>query len=147
MPKLSAQPGYIYHFSDFVFTNGERKNKYLLLLGLSRSDDYIFRLLTSRQHGRSTNPPCYHGNPYPSFYLDTIGELMPKPSWLDLGKQDDFDRPDFDAMLSSGQITSIGPIPEPLFCAALECTAEADDTTTAQERALRDLLSELRNKP
>jgi hypothetical protein len=147
MPKLSAQSGHIYYFRDFLFTNGERKNKYLLVLAASRSDDYIFRLLTSRPHGRSTNPPCHHGNPYPSFYLDTAGGILPKESWLDLRIQDDYDKSDFDSMLSSGRISLIGSIPKPLFCAALGCVAEADDTTYAQEQALRDLLSELRNKP
>lgn len=144
-PSIHAQPGHIYHFSDFLFKNGESKNKYLLLLAVSRSDDYIFRLLTSRPHGRPTDPPCYHGNPYPSFYLDTVGGIMPKVSWLDLGKQDDFDKSDFDSMLSTGQISLIGPVSKPLFCAVLGCVADADDTTFAQEQALRDLLSESRN--
>lgn len=144
MPKLSAQPGTIYHFSDFLFTNGERKNKYLLLLAVSRSGDYIFRLLTSRPHGRATHPPCHHGNPYPSFYLDTAGGLLPKESWLDLRPQLDYDSVDFDSFLSSGRITLIGLVSKPLLCAALECVADADDTTYAQEQALRDGLDGLR---
>jgi hypothetical protein len=149
MCKLPAQakPGHVYHFESFVFTNGERKNKYLLMLACYRSDDYIFRLLTSRQHGRPTDPPCHCGNPYPSFYLHTAGGILPKASWLDLRKQDDYDGQSFDSRLSAGQISLVGPIGQPLFRAALECVAQADDTTFAQEQALRDLLSTLPGKP
>lgn len=149
MPKRpnQASPGHIYHFGNFVFNNGESKNKYLLVLAVSRSDDYIFRLLTSRQHGRPTHPPCHCGNPYPSFYLDTAGGILSKQSWLDLGKQDDYYGPSFDSKLSAGQITLIGPIGKPLFRAALECVAQADDTTFAQEQALRDLIVTLTGKP
>jgi hypothetical protein len=144
MPQ--AKPGHIYHFANFLFTNGESKNKYLLVLAVSRSGDYIFRLLTSRQHGRPTSPPCYCGNPYPSFYLHRAGGLLPKDSWLDLRKQDDFDGMAFDSKLSTGIVTLVGAIDKPLFRAALECTAQADDTTFAQEQALRDMVSTLPSK-
>lgn len=149
MPQATkgAHPGHIYHFADYVFTDGASKNKYLLLLAVSRSGDYIFRLLTSRSHGRSIHPPCHHGNPYPSFYLDTAGGMLPKQSWLDLCKQDDYDQQDFDSELSTGRINLIGSVPAPMFRAALQCVAGADDTTYAQEQALRDMLSGLWNTP
>ncbi len=149
MPKVPAQakPGHIYHFENYVFTNGESKNMYLLMLAVSRSGDYIFRLLTSRQHGRPTHQPCYQGSPYPSFYLHTAGGILPKESWLDLGKQDDYDEAAFDSKLSAGQIHLVGLIGQPLFRAALECVAQADDTTFAQEQALRDLISTLPRQP
>ena len=46
--------------------------------------DLVGRDLTSRAHGRPVAPPCYHGDPYPGFYLGILGGQLQRESWLDL---------------------------------------------------------------
>jgi hypothetical protein len=65
--------------------------KYVLVLAGSPGGDVIHRVLTSRAYGRPKSPPCYHGDPYPGFYLGRLGGPLSTDSWLDLHDADDFD--------------------------------------------------------
>lgn len=72
--------------------------------------------------------------------IDTSAGLG-KKSWLDLHPLDDGDGIDVAKLLNAGMLTVATTIPEVLLRAALECAAAADDTTLAQERAIRDALA------
>ena len=72
--------------------------------------------------------------------IDTSAGLG-KKSWLDLHPLDDGDGIDVAKLLNAGMLTVAATIPEVLLRAALECAAAADDTTLAQERAIRDALA------
>lgn len=137
------QPGELYHFPDYVFPDGGQRNKFVLLMGKTRADDWILARTTKQPHGRSHNPPCYLGDPYPGFYIDTAGGLLPQPTWLMLNRFDDYDSRDFDTKVAAGDVTVVGELPLNTFCQILECAARAQDATAAQERAMRDLRARL----
>lgn len=122
---------------------GELKPKFLLVLATTGGGDVVWRLLTSRQYGRPEKPRCYHGDPYPGFYLGMINTSagLGKKSWLDLHSLDDGDGIDVAGLLDAGMLTVAATIPEALLRAVLECAAAADDTTLAQERTIRDALA------
>ncbi len=117
---------------------GNWQRKYLLVLAGTPAGDVIYRLLTSRAHGRPTAPPCFHGLPYPGFYLGVLGGPLTADSWLDLHHADDYDGVDFAADLAGGPMRRIGRLPTPTPCLALDCVAAADDTTRQQEGCIRD---------
>lgn len=132
-------PGQIFHHGRYYLDDGGVwKAKFLLVLALTTDGDIVFRLLTSRQHGRPKVPPCYHGDPYPGLYLGHLGDSLTADSWLDLRRQDDYDRLDFAEDRDSGNLKPVMALPADLLCQALECAANADDTTRQQERVMRD---------
>jgi len=138
-PKLSVTPGQIYrHTKWYQDSDGTWKSKYLLVLAKTRSGDIIFRLLTSQQNARPTAPACFHGDPYPGFYLGVLGGPLIKQSWLELCRRQDFDDLDFCTFIGSGVICLITTLAAPLLCNALECAAAADDTTNEQTRRMLD---------
>jgi hypothetical protein len=122
---------------------GQLKPKFLLVLATTRAGDVVWRLLTSRQRGRPEQPPCYHGDPYPGFYLGVIGTSsgLGKKSWLDLRGLDDGDGIDMAQSLDAGELVIATTIHGGMLRAAQECAAAADDTTRAQERAIHDELA------
>lgn len=122
---------------------GELKPKFLCVLATTRAGDVIWRLLTSRQRGRPEQPPCYHGDPCPGFYLGVIDTSagLGKQSWLDLRGLDDGDGIDVAKSLDAGELTIAATINAATLRAMLECAAAADDTTRAQECAIRDALA------
>lgn len=134
-------PGQIYSHSHFYQdkSNGEWKRKYLLVLAFSPSSDIIYRLLTSRATGREKSPLCCNADPYPGFYLGYIGGELNTSSWLDLRKQDDYDYVVFNNDIKNAYIELITQLDNKLFCMALDCAANADDTTRQQERCMRDI--------
>ena len=136
---VEVAPGQIYRHDHFYRNAaGQWQTKYLLVLTGTLDVDVVFRLLTSRAHGRPEQPPCYHGNPYPSFYLGYLGGVLTTKSWLDLRRQDDYDGIAFTTDLTAGDLLLVATLPLETLCPALDCAASADDTTRQQERLIRD---------
>jgi hypothetical protein len=140
------EPGQIYRYDDFYF-NAETRHyepKYFVVLAFTPDGDAIARLLTSRAHGRPVRPPCYHGDPYPGFYLGVLGSRLGKKSWVDLRGLEDFDTYSLQRKLEHQQIRMITSLPSETSIALLECTANADETTKLQESCIRDQPSSMR---
>lgn len=123
---------------------GQWQTKYLLVLAGTQDGDVVFRLLTSRAHGRPERPPCYHGDPYAGFYLGYLGGELSAKSWLDLRPQDDYDGLSFAADLTANALTQVATLATDILCQALDCAAKADDTTRQQECLMRDQRTALR---
>jgi hypothetical protein len=137
LPK-GISPGQIFRHARYYRSAGEWKSKYLLVLAGAPGGDVIYRLLTSRAHGRPKQPPCFHGDPYPGFYLGLLGGPLTADSWLDLQRTEDYDGQSFLADIGSGALQQITALPPDLLCPALGCVANADDTTREQEHCIRD---------
>ena len=132
-------PGEIYRHDRFYQNErGAWEPKYLVVLAFAPGRDVIYRLLTSEPHGRPVTPPCYHGDPYPGYYLGIPGAPLTLPTWVDLRAAEDYDSDDFDADMANGTLQLIMNLPLLVLCAVLACTANADDTTKQQNQALLD---------
>jgi len=140
------QPGQLYRHSHFYFSaeTGRHESKYFVVLAFTPAGDVIARLLTSRSHGRPEQPPCYHGDPYPGFYLGVLGPPLGAKSWVDLRSLEDFDISSLQRKLGQQQISLITALPTITFTALLDCVANADDTTKLQENSIRNQLAALR---
>ncbi len=123
---------------------GEVKRKFFVVLAQLPSEDLVVRLLTSRSHGRPETPRCYHGLPYPGFYLGVLGGRFSKQSWLDLRYLDDLDPAPAAGLRKRAVLEHVGTLDLAMFGDLLDCAARADDTTKAQEKAMRDELARLR---
>jgi hypothetical protein len=134
---LQAVPGQIFRHTRYYQDAAGWHTKYLLVLTAS-TDNVVCRLLTSRSHARPESPPCYHGDPYPGFYLGLLGGALSAKSWLDLRRQDDYDYRQFVADLASGLLGLEANLLPLQLCAALDCAANADHTTHQQTRQMRD---------
>jgi hypothetical protein len=135
--NLLALPGQIYRHPRYYHDATGWHTKYLLVLA-ANTDNVVYRLLTSRAHARPEIPPCYHGDPYPGFYLGLIGGSLSTKSWLDLRRQDDYDRRQFSTDVAAGLLTPEASLSLQQICAALDCAANADDTTRQQTGQMRD---------
>jgi hypothetical protein len=142
----TVQIGEIYRHEAFYRNaeTGELEAKFLVLLATLPSGDFVARLLTSRQHGRPEKPPCFHGNPYPSYYLGVLGGSLSAKSWLDLRFLDDFDEVEFRRRIKSNRIALVGSVNTEVLVDLLDCAAGAEDMTRLQEKAIRDALATLR---
>lgn len=136
-------PGDVWSHASFYRHDetNEPLRKFLLILALRADGDVVYRLLTSRQHGRPTNPTCFHGAPYPGFYLGVpmVGGLIGCETWLDLREmEDDFDAVHFRQLAVAGVLTLVHTMLGREFCSSLSCAANAQDTTKRQRNAILD---------
>lgn len=137
MPKS----GEIWLDHDF-FDGITPKRKYMLIMAVEQGD-ITYRLLTSQQHGRPEEPPCFHHDPYNGFYLGVLGAPLVKQSWLDLSLTDDMDVVAFGRMERASRLTKIMDLHPSVFCPALRCTIGAGDTTNRQAKRIGDVVAKL----
>jgi hypothetical protein len=140
------ESGDIYRHDRFYCNpaTGEIRAKYLILLAPTRSGDWVARLLTSRQNMRPRDPPCFHGDPYPGYFLGVPGPPLTLETWVDLRKMNDVDSTDARSLLHQGILRQIGRLSGAQLSEVIKCAAGALDTTLGQERALRVQLAMLR---
>jgi len=141
-------PGRVYRHEQFYLDRetGLLKPKYLLVLAVDSSGDCVARLLTSRAYGRREDPPCFHGAPYPGYFLGVPGHSLALRTWIDLRPLEDFDGLEFQRLMARGLICAVLDLPATVFIDVLDCAARADDTTRNQERAIRAELERQRGK-
>lgn len=141
-------PGRIFRHERFYLDRdtGLLRPKYFLVLAIESSGDCIVRLLTSRAHARPEEPPCFHGTPYPGYFLGIPGQGLEVRTWLDLRFLADFDGLDFRHVMARGVISMVLDLAMTTFVDVLDCVARADDTTRNQERAIRAELDRRRRR-
>jgi len=141
-----VKPGEIYAHDRFYRdrTDGQFKRKFILVLAVPKGRDLVARLLTSRAHGRPEAPPCFHGDPYPGYYLGVLGGSLSAKSWVDLRGLDDLDVDEFGVVLKKGYAQLVTSIQPSVLAEVLDCAARADDTTRLQETLIRDTLANLK---
>lgn len=139
-------PGEIYRHDRFYadLETGELLRKYFVVLAILPSSDFVVRLLTSKAHGRPESPKCFHGHPYPGYFLDVPGGELGTKTWVDLRHLDDVDSGNVQQLIKRKVITRSMTIPTADLSSLLECVAAAEDTTRRQEQAIRDLLATMR---
>ena len=139
-----ASPGEIFRHGSFYLDEQSRwLPKYLVLLAASPAGDWIFRLLTSRQRDRPRDPPCFHGDPFPGFYVGLVGSPLDSETWIDLRPSEDYDGQSFSADLRAGTLQRVAALSVETLRPLLACAAQAPDTTNQQSRAIRDQLASM----
>jgi len=125
--------GWVYRHDAFYLDReaGELKAKFLVALAHTPAGDVVARLLTSRQHSRPEAPPCFHGDPYPGFFLGVPGGRLAVRTWVDLRALDNLDEDAVALRIRKGVISAELAIPPATMRPLLECVAAANDTTPA----------------
>jgi hypothetical protein len=140
-----VESGDIYRHDRFYrdLISSELKRKYLVFLAPTPSGDWVARLLTSQANLRGENPPCSLQPPYPGFFLGLIGGPLPLKTWVDLRALPDIDLLDVGRGIGSGIMAKVAELPANRLKPLIACAAAAEDTTSQQERALRDQLTRM----
>jgi hypothetical protein len=139
-------PGDIYRHDAFYLSaaTGALEPKYLLALAIAPGGDIVARLFTSRAHGRPEDPRCYQGHPYGGYYLGIVGGPLTAKTWVDLRYLPDLDAVDARRLIQRGTLRRIASLDMRILIDVMQCVAAADDTTRAQEKAIRSLLATMR---
>lgn len=138
MPEI----GEVWKNSEFYSDKdtGNPLPKYFLIIGTENTGDIIYKLLTSRSNGRPSDPACYHGLPYPSYYIGTPqpSGCLCKPTWIDLRESETVDCMDFKRLLHASVVSLEHTISNDELIPILECAAQSDDITKRQRDAVLD---------
>lgn len=138
-------PGEIWRDSEYYpdAETGEFLPKFLLVVGVRPADgDVVYKLLTSKAHGRPQEPTCFHGFPYPGYFLGILRTpLLPLNTWVDLRESEEYDRRDFDRFQQRGRLDYVHTLPQETFIDAARCVAGAPDTLKRQRLVIQDVIA------
>lgn len=140
MPPSVGQVWLYHNYYPEPDNNQNFLPKFIVILGIHADGDVVCRVLTSKSTGRNEAPSCFHGNPYPGFYIgipEPKGHLC-KPTWLDLREHDDYDQGVFLDLVNRGELTFHINLDDNSLPQILDCAANADDTTKRQANCIKN---------
>lgn len=74
-------PGTVFFFEDFVFADGDKGNKLVIVLNSPKGDEpYLLCPTTSQQHKRKKIIGCHAENNY--YYIDEKQDRFVKNTWV-----------------------------------------------------------------
>lgn len=82
--------------------------------------------------------------PYPSYFLGIPCKPLTTETWLDLRHLDDLDPDDLAKLIRKSIVSIDGSLLASELLPAMDCAANAEDTTGRQSRHIRDALAALR---
>jgi hypothetical protein len=79
VPQLKV--GCVFHWEQYEFGDGEKADKFFVVLGAKPKNNLLAVIATSRPHKRSFTPGCHHKDGY--FHIPgDQGEFFWKDTWL-----------------------------------------------------------------
>lgn len=138
---MSVAVGDVLHDPSFVFRDGERGNKLLVVLGLSETICLVART-TSKQHRKSRDYGCQPDDFQANFYLPREARIFLDDTWICLDYLTELD--------ARALIPTIGKtiklksrLTRGVLRDLLECVLRSEDITKAQESLLQKTLAVL----
>ncbi len=81
MSEASVSVGCIFHWTEYTFSDGEKADKYFVMVGVRAGCNYLAVIATSKQRKRKFDPGCH---PEEGYYHIPGGkkDWFPKDTWL-----------------------------------------------------------------
>ena len=138
------KPGAILYDRDFVYSDGERGEKLLVLLNDGEIGYYIVVKTTSNGIHKGRKLGCQLTDNYPNFFLPEGSCWFCKDTWIGL---DRFFESDVHKLLDkrfSRQIIELrGNLSPKITCSLLECAIKSEDISLRNRYILKETLSSL----
>ena len=133
--------GEVYHSPEFTFPDGETGNKLLVILGQTKSDDFIVLRTTSQSRLRSWTPGCQNGDIEPGFHIPINTSIFSQDTWICLDYEMLLEIDDFNKCIGKTHHL-IGTLEPSLLCALIRCASSAEFRRISIT-ALQDLVASL----
>jgi hypothetical protein len=140
------KPGTLCEDTEFVYRDGTKGKKILIVLNDGSAGYYIVIKTTSRDTYKGITYGCQSSDRYPNFFLPKGCCCLSKPTWAMLDDFFEFNGQELLAKHFSGQMRRIGVLPEKIVKELLHCAANCDDVTKSQAIILHQMLDMLEGR-
>ena len=108
MSSAGIVPGYILHCKDYEFEDGEKANKYFVVVGAKPGSNYLAVMATSKPHYRQFRSGCHADDGY--FHIPGgRRDWFPDDTWLLLARGLELSAPELLRLsLKEKRITTVG---------------------------------------
>lgn len=120
--------GCIFHWSDYQFADGERADKYLVILGCKEQCNYLAVVATSQPKKRKFEPGCNAAMGY--YHIPGGGkDWFPKDTWLLLSDPREIHPGEFLKFAMTKAIQHKGQLRDDIANAIRNCLKRCDDVS------------------
>jgi hypothetical protein len=133
-------PGTLIIDNEFVYSNGETGKKILVILNDGSTGYYIVIKTTSKDTYKGIKFGCQSDDRYPNFFLPKGCCYLRMNTWVMLDQFFEFSAQEVLAKHFSGKMNQLAVLPDNIIKGLLECAANCQDITVAQEKVVRDTL-------
>lgn len=137
-------PGTILFDSEYPFTDGSTKPKYMVILNFGSEYPYIAAKTTSKQKSRSALAGCQNSDYFQNFFIPKSEGLMPLDTWIQLEQYRELSTTDLLERKSRGLISHHGTIDGSMLFDLLLCAIDSEDLSFGQEKELKSVLHTIR---
>src|SRR5262245_49510184 len=75
------KPGCIFHWEEYEFVDGQKADKFFVIVGAQQGKNYLAVIATSQKHKRDFKPGCNAADGY--YHIPGGGkDWFPKDTWL-----------------------------------------------------------------
>lgn len=126
-------PGTIIFHKDFKFTDGQSKDKYLVILGNLNSGIILVAKTTSKGHRYRLDYGCQSGSRYPAFYFPQRSCCFPICTWICLDEFYELNERSLILSLTRGDVYKFGLLENSTTRDLQFCAKNSDDISPHQE--------------
>lgn len=124
----SFKLGAVLHWKNFTFSDGSKKNKYLIVLGAKVGHDILMVLATSKQHHRSLNHGCHEQDGY--YHIPGTGkDFFPRDTWVILSEPIVASAAEIIGQALAKNIETTGNLRDELARAIINCLKRSKDVS------------------
>jgi hypothetical protein len=134
-------PGTLLVYDNFRFYDGSTAKKILVVLNDGSVGYYLIVKTTSKDTHKSSNYGCQIQDRYPNFFLPQNSCCLEKDTYVGLNEFFEFTTAELLARHFSGEIRTIGVLPDKTVKELLECAIGCDDILAKQIEILMAQLS------
>jgi hypothetical protein len=141
MSNAEIAPGCILHWEGFQFPDGQKANKYFVIVGAQLGKNYLAIIATSQQKWRKAEPG---GNPEGGYYHIPGGrkDWFPEDTWLLFEEPVELSAAEFLKVVFEGKITTRGNLRPDIANAICNCMRKCDDVSEHHKSLLGPALQQ-----
>jgi hypothetical protein len=136
-------PGTILCDNEFIFSDGSKGKKLLIVLNDGETGRYIIVKTTSKPVYKGITYGCQSEDRYPNFFLPEGSCCLHGQTWVMLDQFFEFSSTDLLSKSFAGQINRIGLLREEILIQLLKCAVGCQDITRKQSEALYAMLTKI----
>lgn len=140
------EPGTLIVDNDFVYRDGNRGKKVLVVLNDGSVGYYIIIKTTSKDTYKGISFGCQSNDRYPNFFLPKGCCCLKKATWVMLDQFFEMTTYELLDKHFSRKMDRIGVLPLEILKQLLDCASNCLDISFAQARVLKDTLKELNRR-
>jgi hypothetical protein len=127
MACLGYAPGCIFHWKQYEFADGQKANKFFVIVGAKQGSNFLAVIATSKQHKKDFVPGCNAKDGY--YHIPGGGnDWFPLDTWLLIAEPKEIDP----AKFKEAALTHKGDLRTDIANAIRNCIKQCKDVSEAQ---------------